>query len=293
MLKIVSVFVLVALSVYGLSALSHAESLTIQKVVITGDAGVDEVAVRETALALMNGKYLYLFSRRNAYFFPSDAIQQTILEKNPQIAKALLVHDNLQKLEIHLVEREPKYLWCGHADTHRAASEKGSVRVQDENCFFIDKNGMVFAKASDFSDGVYIKFYGPIDPMGEKKKDDLPQASKSARTLARKYETVPHSPIRKHFLNEAKLRNTQITIASLETYGVHTRRVIYEKSGTVKLVTTEGYEIRYRIDQTPEDVVKKLMTILRSDEFHGAKKAEKIEAIQYFDLRYGNRVFYK
>lgn len=133
------------------------------------------------------------------------------------------------------------------------------------NCFYLDDNGLIFAGAPIFSDNIFFKFLG-----GE--------------------INASSSPLGKNFLPSGEFRRLNFFLDSLAplgltpaTFEVDTVQAqIYLKSGG-RLIIAASADLSL--------ILENLETILRSDNLKKALARGGI--IDYIDLRYGNKVFYK
>jgi hypothetical protein len=180
------------LFVAGMVALSHASFLRIESVSIVGAKTTSPEKIKTLAQEQLEGAYAYLFARDNIFIYSKKDIQTSILEENPIIKNVEVEAVDFHTIEITLVERSPKALWC-----------KGE-------CYFLDEDGVVYADAPAFSSPVYVSYKGKAQDGGLPKQfltiDSFHSLSALIDALS---QTQPTNPI---------------TEVSVDSYGdVHAR----------------------------------------------------------------------
>ncbi len=115
--------------------------------------GVDEINSENLvaqAGSLIDGEYLKILQRSNILFYPKDKIEKSLAESNKYIESLDIELDGLDTLEITITERQPSAVACE------------GFKGDDEGsgpCFFLDHDGYIYREASQFSEGVYVKYY--------------------------------------------------------------------------------------------------------------------------------------
>ncbi len=156
-------FVVIALIIFfGLAYFSHLNSLNIAEVNIIGNKVLGTEILKTEINQQLSGKYLWLFPKTNILIYPQNTLIHDLENKFSRIKKINMSIKNDKVLEVSLVEREAKYLWCGMIPIDTAGQN-----ANDQKCFFMDENGYFFDEAPYFSDEVYFKFYGLPDEAGK------------------------------------------------------------------------------------------------------------------------------
>ena len=134
------------------------------------------------------------------------------------------------------------------------------------DCFYIDEDGLIFAVAPVFSSNIFVKFTG-----GE--------------------INVSSSPIvGKNFLPVEEFHRVTFFLDFLAPLGL--TPIIFEASvGVYQISLKGGGSLIINSSDDLTTILKNLETILRSDNLK--KALARGGAIDYIDLRYGNKVFYK
>jgi hypothetical protein len=98
---------------------------------------------------IISDNYLYLFPKSNIWLYPKSDIKKELLNSFNTIDNLSISANGLSGLDIKINEREPIALAC---DGFTNESE-------NHDCYFIDKNGLVYSKTANFSDGTFFKYY--------------------------------------------------------------------------------------------------------------------------------------
>ena len=168
-----------------------------------------------------------------------------------------------------MTERETAAIWCrvqaGEETFFSATSTKGRVKnflPETENCFFADRNGILFREAPTVSGTLQTVFY-----FTGQKTADLGQVGVNAEILNSAAEL------------KKQARNFDVGISGF---------LLAEKNGKeLTALTSEGWRVFFNPDSSPVSQIKVLAALL-ADEIKG-KRAE----LEYVDLRLPNRAYYK
>lgn len=131
--------------------LANAPFLRIERVSVAGVKTVASTTVEAFVRRELAGEYAPFFSKNNVLLYPQDALMAALGAQYPQFKAVELGASDFSTLELNVVEREPKALWCPSRDSGPAA------------CFFMDEDGVVYAPAPVFSAPVYVSYYGPAE----------------------------------------------------------------------------------------------------------------------------------
>jgi len=237
----------------GLTYLSRVSGINIQEVEIVGNKIVDLEEARSLAEEVILESYFYLFPKTNVLFFPKDDIKDKLQNRFKGIKNVDFSITDELKLKISLTEREAEYLWCG--DTVIQPAEGGIPK-----CYFMDDTGFIFDEAPYFSGDVYFKFYGQI---GEAEFDS--------------------------FLS---LKN------AFEALGLNPAGMSVDGDGDIKMILVAGSssfpgpEIIFKADSDFDEALGNLEVALNTEPFL-SNFQNKYSALEYIDLRFGNKVYYK
>ncbi len=132
-----------------------------------------------------------------------------------------------------------------------------------DNCYFINKEGFVFSKAPNFTGNVFMRFYG--DLIGP---DYIGKYYLKVDNEFNKINTLINS-----------VKKLKIEPIELHTVGISDMELYLE--GESKILFTR--------EQSSSEVLDNLTVILESETF----KEKNMEDIEYIDLRFGNKVYFK
>lgn len=145
-LKYSALVVIVFVFVFGISKLSTISFLQIDTVEIVGaDANMASV-IRSTALDVIQGKYIGLFSRKNTITYPQSSIVNAIEYSSPEIDDAKVERNGRKALLIDIKLKTPRAIVC--------TSLPDFAEKNDDGCFFADKTGFVYKKYVGKDDGL-------------------------------------------------------------------------------------------------------------------------------------------
>lgn len=136
-----------------------------------------------------------------------------------------------------------------------------AVWCDETNCYYINEKSLIFDKALANYDKNLVQFYDLIhdDPIG--KNYSNPETFQKIIILINLVAKVP------------------MKITSINT----------EDGLTFNLHTDMGTRLLYEINDSPEEVASNLNTVLEKDAINKAQ----LNNIDYIDLRFGNKVYYK
>lgn len=136
---------------------------------------------------------------------------------------------------------------------------------EEKKCFFIDETGVVFAPAPVFSDNVFFVFRGLLD-------------AEAALGAA--------------YLSSELFREINLFLEWLALLDLYPSYLIAESEDTFTIHTTNGADILIDREQTFKQTFENLETVLQDQVLLESKRVEYAN-LDYIDLRFGNKVFYK
>jgi len=245
-----------------LAYLSSFRALNFSKLEVSGNRIIDTEAVEKEVQNVTGSKYLWLFPKTNVFLYPKSTIQKDLADKFKRLQNITLEIKKGNTLEISVTERVPQYTWCGDLPTGNDI----------ETCYFLDNSGYIFDEAPYFSGEVYFKFYGA-----------LPQKS--------------GGPPGNYFYKEyfEKLIAFKEALEALHLKPA----VLYMEDGedgTIFLSRTKRSlappEIRFRKAADLSKVADDFGAALATEPLK-TKFEKEYSSLQYFDLRFDNKVYYK
>ena len=193
------------------------------------------------------------FSSGSIFLLNSKDIEKVILERFLRVASCNLKRVFPDKLVIYLQERRPVAVLCSND------SENNNKRKR--NCYFIDEEGVVFEKSFE-EENKYLKIKStresPIK-LGER--------------------IFPREKLEK-FLEIQRYLEKNLKI-SLESISPGNKERLIVKTG-------KNWEIYFNLKEDLKKQLRNLKLVLEEKIL-----PEKRKDLEYIDLRFGNRVYYK
>ena len=254
-LALVFCFVLIGAIVYGVSELSYTPKLLINNVSVVGAKEVPPKLVRTYVETKLNDGTNPILSRQNIFLYSRALIEQNIIKYFPRIKEASISRESMlaQVLTVTIEERQPFALWCS------------------EKCYLMDEGGFIFAlappPAGGLSQNKYMKFSGGLSA----------QAGLSAAS----------SPIAQTFLPK-NFSSVLELIKLLRQAGFAPKGATADDGMDFSVPFDEGFVLRASFGVDANELVRNLQLALSSDPLRG-----KVNKVEYIDLRFGNRVYYK
>ena len=249
---------------FSLVYVSRVEGLNIQNVEIAGNNILESDDLQSAVRKELTGKYIWLFPKSNVLIFPRQSLEESLRESFPRISSLSFSLSKKETLSVDISEREGKYIWCGVLPPVPASSE-------EEKCYFLDESGYVFDDAPYFSGEVYFKFYGE-GGLGE-------------------------DPMGKYFRSQ-DCHNLIKFKDALSSFGLKPVMISLLQNGNAELylsrVGREGYgpKIIFKIDSDANHIAENLQAALGTEPLMSGFK-KKYASLQYIDLRFGNKVYFK
>ncbi len=250
--------------------LFHLDNLYITKVYIQGNKQVENSRIFNIVKESLDGKYLGLYPKNNVFIYPKKMIIESLLHNIPTIA-SVDVSNNHASLFLNIQERVPKYLWCDDL----------TKSMLSRACYYLDVDGFAFDKAPSFSNHVYLEFYG-----GNKRGGYLGQSILSPAVI--------HAVVDIKDYVERLIADRRYPLGDL--YGVN----VYPDGGDYDILFASGakeWKVIFNLDpnlleSNKQSIEKKFRAIMISSFFLKELGAAG-NRLEYIDLRFGKKVFYK
>lgn len=156
-------------------------------------------------------------------------------------------------IEVTVTERKGNYLWCGIDPDHAI-----------DPCYFLDYTGVAFSLAPQFSRGVYFRFYSP------------------------NIDVVPGIVV----FSEKEFSDMNTMIDGIRSLGFEPVSIVKTAFDNEYVTLSDG--VRILID--PRDDVMAILETFTSalkDPLLQKKMKTNQSGLDYFDLRFSNKVYYK
>jgi hypothetical protein len=256
--------VLFVIIIAGLSYLSNYHKIVINKVEVTGTYILDNKSIESKVQEDLQGKYLYLFAKKNTFIYPKSFIEHDLQKTFPRIENLSVKLEGVNTLKVTIGERVGSYLYCG-------ASIPGEVMDIGENCYFINYDGYIFDTAPYFSGNIYFKFYIPIDDSKETLGQNVLDKEKFHQIIAfiDRLEELGFNPVSLDMSNE---ENFSFKLKARPDGGEP--QILFKKENDLP------------------NILNNLVSAMKKKEFKDTITSN-INKLQYIDLRFNNKVLYK
>ncbi|HEY4499438.1 MAG TPA: hypothetical protein VJH94_05280 [Candidatus Paceibacterota bacterium] len=240
---------------------ANNEDILITSLVVEGNALIPTEAIRERANEALSGYYFLLFPKRNTFLFREKTLVSSLKDSFPAIGSLELQKISLSGLKIVVHERQPFAIWCP------SGSQGGDSRSTD--CYFLDREGMLFTEAPHFSSGVYLRF-------------------ESAATDS--------SVLGNFVMPPERFSEFLFFLKSFKPLGLDVSQIVIEKgAGNIEdytLVLTKGTKLYINALQSLEATLQNVSTFFTDPEI-AMKKEAFLERVAYVDFRFWNKVYYR
>jgi len=245
------------------SYISRNVKVNIHTIEISGNEIIDTKLIKEVVDEKLIGYYLKLFPKTNFLFYPKGAIKNELENRFKRLTNISFKLKDVNTLEISVAERIALYTWCGEYPPELNTSE--------QKCYFLDESGFIFDEAPYFSGDVYLRLYG---------EDGVNLENPAGSYFSQKI-----------FYNLIALRN------NIGGMGVATKAIYVTVDGEVRILLPargdgRNPEIILKADADFNKVAENLQAALDTEPLLSKFKTQ-YSSLQYIDLRFGNKVYYK
>ncbi|MDO8483183.1 MAG: hypothetical protein Q7S86_05205 [bacterium] len=253
--------------------LAGLSAITIRGVEVWGTVSVSAEALVTSAEKFLSGRYLFTIPRANILFYPKEIITQDIFDSYPRVEKAEVRFKNFNTIHVAIVEREAAALWC-----RSLAVQEVYLGESWDECFLLDKEGFVFDKfdpsISDSSDVLkfknssrspaYVKFYGGLSSTTD--------------------------PVRQTYASPERFQTLLMFADTMGELGWSIIAYRERSDRDLDVELTGGGRLVVSSEPDIPSVVSNLQSVISEPDFEASGGIGKID---YIDMRFGNKVFYK
>jgi hypothetical protein len=202
----------------------------------------------------LRGSYFHVFPKRAIFLYPREQIAKDITALDPHILSANVSFSNFQTIAVAIVERKPYALYCGEWNDTATSSP----------CYFLDQDGYIFSDAPEFSDSVLLTFYG----------------------------TTSSPVVTSQFLKTPEFRAITFTTDRLNKLGYPVRTVRVKENALIEMELQKGGKLLFAENSDYGAALNNFEALVESSEFKGKDETGALK-VEYIDLRFGSKVFYK
>lgn len=258
----IALAILCAAFIGGALYLMTRPEFLITEVAVSGESPIP----REEAAALVRqelaGAYLFAFPKASVFFYPRRSIEGKLLERFPELASVAISLQNLGAVSVALFPRRAVAKWCAGAGAG-AGAEAGAPR-----CVLIDATGFAFKDADDKAPARF--------PRVHDRTGTAPSADVKGRAV----------------LSGERLAAFLSLLAGLQKLGFATARLDLLSGGELAAYPESGGKILLREDGDFADELARLDALL-SEQGLLPRGRDAGLRVEYLDLRYGNKIYFK
>ncbi len=278
---VASVSLLIILS--SIILISRLSIFQIQSVRIEGNSVTATNDIEAKIAELTVGNYLFVFPKTNVLLYPKGAILSAIKKQWFRIETAEAGLDGQwrgeARLSVRVGERAPMYVWCGESAPAVVQAGSGS-----EQCLYSDEYGYLYAEAASFSGTPYVKLYGGIASGAGNGTGSSTASGAVSGAL----------PLGAHFLASStpdafgSALSFISAIGGVDFFGASFKpmALIAKDNNEFEVVTAGGARIFFTLDQDIQRSIEAFRRVVDSENLTSVP-------VEYLDLRYGNKVYYK
>jgi cell division septal protein FtsQ len=254
LIRVGLVALLVVVLVGVLAYVAHRPSLRVSQVQLSGGVLVSHADVQAETLSFLSGSYLWLFPKNNIFLYPHDAVERDLQEHFKRIDTVSVGRANFHTLNVTITERKPVALWCDMTQ-----------------CYFMDDQSTIFAVSPDFSGDAYFKYYGDVSTTSP----------------------ISENPIGAQYIASSTLFAELSQFVNFATgLGLHPQYIVENDSDDFTLVIGGGGQIYFDTDEPFTQITGNLQALLARTPVLTPSPTRDLP-VDYIDLRYGNKLFYK
>ena len=275
---------LIAVIIIGVSVLSWFTKLqTFQITSVRIDGADPDIAtdLRNATESAISGSYFYLFPKANILIYPSGAVARAVKEASGRVDTVETSLNDLHQISVTITEKTPSALACPDFPNLDTTSANGSAGSSNDQCYFVDKNGLIYSAAPDITGNIYHRYYIP-----EASGVNTSSASTSdSGTLIGGYAT-----------SSDEFTHLQTFYTEAQAAGLEVESILVKEKGEYEMYILnpdKSIAIIYINDSRPlSDELSNLLsfwTYMVTD----ATSTKTKPSFDYIDVRYGTNVFYR
>ncbi|MCX6713565.1 MAG: hypothetical protein NTV48_00460 [Candidatus Vogelbacteria bacterium] len=258
--------ILIFLIIVGLWLLFNCQFFRLNKFLVTGTTFENKSNIGQKAKEATLGSYYFFVPKDSVFFYQKDFILNFLRKSFPRLDSIEITSPELNSLKIVVTDKKPKLIWC--------EGENFSAK-----CFYLDDSGQTYSEAPNFSENIFFKLAG-YDLGGKVGLKVLtPEKLKRvATTLSFLAGILPELE-----KGGSSLKILQTKVLPADDFAVE---IGANSSSTTK------FQILFNANRETEDLVNNLSSVLKNESFLAEIK-NKQQRLDYLDLRFGRKIFYK
>jgi hypothetical protein len=240
--------------VYGLGAVTYLPKYSINRILVTGAENISPRLVQAFIESKLNDGEYHLLSRENIFLYPKSDITKGISVYFPRILEVKISRKALMAQAVNVIVIERQPFALW------CEGINNKQNTTETKCFEMDNGGFIFASAATSTYGRTV-FTGGL--------------------------ATSSPPIGQTFLPQ-EFAGVLAFVSRLKEVGLVATGVSVENEKDFAVSLTSGFVVKASFGADAGTLVRNLKDVLSSDALRDKK-----DTIEYVDLRFGNRVYYK
>ncbi|MAF13309.1 MAG: hypothetical protein CMI53_00240 [Parcubacteria group bacterium] len=252
---------LIILIIIGSYLLNSSSLLQLENITVKGNSSISQHDILQI-VDMQTAKRRFLFFSQNNLLFLKKSTLKNLLEDSLSFDNVSINKNYPDSLEIVIAEKIANLVW-----------------VSSDKRYFIGLDGVVLKEATE--------------------NDLIIQPGEGETTLIRPESSSGKYPIIHHHLNKEVVIGQNVLSAKQVEFIVELTNEIKDRANfkilnyitndhpqEIILITETGWEARFRLDRSANEQTTLLLNILR-------EKVKNPSELEYIDLRFGEKVFFK
>lgn len=269
-IKLILYSVLFVIFILFFIYISNSDFFKVRKIIVSDLKFSNRSEIENLVKTNMEGSYLGVFSKSNIFLINRQKIKREIKSKYSSISSIDIDNKGLNTINIELEEFSPSAKWCdvpvtqtvnpSHVNDQSISVIPQILNNYSANCYLMNSDGVIFSEDLNL-EGDFIKTFGYI----------------------------LSDPIRQNFSTPKTFKDLIDFVKLLRRLNIEANE-IWTTNGEVYVIVTKE-KVKIYIDNQDDivSVFNNLQTVIERDAINQAQ----FNNIDYIDLRFGNRVFYK
>lgn len=256
------VLLLILISV-GLFWVNQSSEFTVRYIDVVGTEQISKVDVLAVAENQLEKSRFLFFDQSNIFFFKKSVLKKELFSRY-QIQKVKVKKKYFDTILVEIIEKPIALVW-----------------LSENQKYYLDKNGIATTKVGETSNLV-------VEGGGE----GTEIIRSDSKTLS--YPTIADQNNRPVEIGtEAVLPTTAEFLIALHQglleradFDISHYTIISPAADEITMVTKEGWQAHFNLTDLPETQVERLFLILQN-------RVDDRDNLEYIDLRFGEKIFYK
>lgn len=263
--RVSMIFLGIILVLVGIAYGSNAEQMRFKNIYVQTDGILSQTELANVIKTELDGKYFGVWPKDSVISIPKEQVETILQTSFPRIRTASVKRTGLFTLSASVLERLPVALWCGDVVPPTMQEQSEVNELHSENlwgtCYLLDTSGYIYAPAPLFSGNLFPRYYGSLEQA---------------------------EPVAQQYIPEEEFVLWQNFYTTLESVtDAVPQALLFVDESDIELYLSNGLRILVPRKEEPGTIKHRLEALFASDNI------KDIEAVEYVDLRFGNKAFVK